>query len=147
MIWSQYKSKFGSRLIRWQKLTFLRFRCISAVQASSKQLNWNIICKNKTEKKIELFWVWLFCFDQKYHINGSYQLHQNFQALKWETPKLCLISQFCFIQDILYFKAYLMSCYLSYYPHTCLWEAFLVVLAYFQSTLVIRHKLGCKLVL
>ena len=52
-----------------------------------------------------------------------------------------------FIQDILYFKVYLMYCFWSYYPPSCPLRDLPIVLAYFQSTLVLRRRLSCKLVL
>ena len=36
-----------------------------------------------------------------------------------DPTKVRLRNIYFLIQDILYFKGYLMSCYLSYYPHTC----------------------------
>ena len=49
-----------------------------------------------------------------------------------------------FIQDILYFKVYLMSCYLSYSPHTCPLRDLPVVLASSNQRFVIRRRLICK---
>ena len=42
------------------------------------------------------------------------------------------------------FKVYLMSCYLSYSPHTCPLRDLPVVLASFNQRFVIRRRLICK---
>ena len=51
---------------------------------------------------------------------------------------------FYFIQDILYFKVYLMSCYLSYCPPSCPLRDLPVVLASSNQRFVIRRRLICK---
>ena len=51
---------------------------------------------------------------------------------------------FFLIQDILYFKVYLMSCYLSYCPPSCPLRDLPVVLASSNQRFVIRHRLICK---